>query len=286
MGEKTPKTAITPDKTYNFKPLEELTLMDDYMFSAVMQDTANLKPLLEYILGIRISEINYVEPQKTEKEGYRSHGIRLDLYVKDAEGTIYNVEVQPARKKNLPKRNRYYQSVIDINVLPPGVDYKKLSRSYVLFICNYDPFERDRYLYTFENRCVEALDLPLGDETRKVIVNAKGRVGDISDELKELIIYLDKSIPTGNYTEQLDKAVNLIKSSEMRRHEYMVMMIHDMEIREEGREEGRAEGILGSIDIMQDDGKDEETIKKRLIDKYHLKEDEAAEYMLKANGRR
>ncbi|MBQ9156252.1 MAG: Rpn family recombination-promoting nuclease/putative transposase [Eubacterium sp.] len=282
MGDKAPKTAITPDKTYNFKPLEELTLMDDYMFSAVMRDTANLKPLLEYILGIRISEIAYVEPQKSEKEGYRSHGIILDLYVKDADGIIYNVEVQAAGKKNLPKRTRYYQSVIDINVLAPGVDYRKLSRSYVLFICNYDPFNRKRYIYTFENRCIEEPDLSLGDDTRKVIVNTTGTVGNISNELRELIIYLEKGIATGDYTRQLDKAVKLIKVSEMRRHEYMVMMIHDMEIREEGREEGK---IFGTIETMQDDGKDEETIRNRLIDKYHLEDSEAVEYILKANGR-
>lgn len=32
-----------------FKPLDELTLMDDYMFGVVMQDPALFKPLLEYI---------------------------------------------------------------------------------------------------------------------------------------------------------------------------------------------------------------------------------------------
>ena len=37
-----------------FKPIEELTLMDDYMFAAVMRDTKHLKPLLEYILGSKL----------------------------------------------------------------------------------------------------------------------------------------------------------------------------------------------------------------------------------------
>ena len=55
-----------------FKPIEELTLMDDYMFAAVMRDTKHLKPLLEYILEIKIAKIELVEPQKTAKEGYSS----------------------------------------------------------------------------------------------------------------------------------------------------------------------------------------------------------------------
>ena len=136
------------EQTPAFKPLEELTLMDDYMFGAVMRDKVNLKPLLEYILKIRIVDIDFVEPQKTEKEGFRSHGIRLDLYVQDEEGRIFNVEIQTSNKRNLPKRMRYYQSVIDIEILAPGVDYQKLRKSFVIFICNYDPFDRNRYIYT------------------------------------------------------------------------------------------------------------------------------------------
>ena len=230
-----------------FKPLEELTLMDDYMFGTVMRDKVNLKPLLEYILKIKIVDIVFVEPQKGEKEGYLSHGIRLDLYVQDDEGRIFNVEVQTSDKRNLAKRMRYYQSMIDIQILAPGVNYLKLKKSFVIFICNYDPFERNRYIYTFENRCVEDVEIAFGDETQKVVVNTKGSVGEISDELKELLVYLDEGKATGDYTRQLDDAVRLVKSSEERRHEYMVMMIHDMEMKEEGREEGIDQNRVESI---------------------------------------
>ena len=167
------KSAIAEKKLYEVKPLEELTLMDDYMFSAVMRNKANLKPLLECILNVTIKEIEFIEAQKTEKNGYRSKGIRLDLYVKDTDEQIYNVEVQTSSKRNLPKRMRYYQSVIDINILEPGVDYNKLMKSYVIFICGYDPFGMERYRYTFGNRCLEVDNLPLGDETVKIIVNTK-----------------------------------------------------------------------------------------------------------------
>ena len=136
------------------KPLEELTLMDNYMFSVVMSDPENMKPLLEYILGVRISSVELIESEKTEKEGYGSRGIRMDLYVVTEDGQIFDVEVQTSNQMNLPKRMRYYQSVIDINILSPGIDYKNLRKSYVLFICNYDPFGQRRYIYTFENRCL------------------------------------------------------------------------------------------------------------------------------------
>ena len=40
------------------KTLDELTLMDDYMFAAVMQNTEFLRPLLEFILGVKSLKSN------------------------------------------------------------------------------------------------------------------------------------------------------------------------------------------------------------------------------------
>ena len=219
-------------------------------------------------MNITIVNITFVESQKTEKEGYHSHGIRMDLYVEDEDGRIFNVEVQTSNKRNLPKRMRYYQSVIDIDILTPGNDYNDLKESYVIFICNYDPYKENRYVYTFENRCVQDTDLAFGDETLKVIVNTKGTVGKVSDELKEVLVYLDEEKATGEYTKQLDDAVKLVKSSEERRYEYMVMKIHEMELRNEGRAEGRAEGekkkTIEVAKSMYDDGLGSEQIARIL----------------------
>jgi len=57
----------------------------------------------------------------------------------------------------------------------------------------------------------------------------------------------------------------------------MVMMIHEMEVREEGREEGK---ILGTIETMRDDGKDDQAIITRIINKYGLTKEEAERYVL------
>ena len=74
------------------------------------------------------------------------------------------------------------------------------------------------------------------------MVNTKGKAGNISDELKEVLVYLERGEVTGDYSRQLDDVAEQVKTSEQRRHEYMVMMIHDMEVREEGRKEGIKEG--------------------------------------------
>ena len=212
------------------KTFDELTLMDDYMFAQVMREKKHLKPLLEHILGIKIVDIEFVEPQKVEKTGYEAKGVRFDLYVKDKAGVVYNVEIQNNNEYNLPRRMRYYQSVIDSNILQPGKEYIEMKPSYVIFICNYDEFKRRRYLYTFENICNEEPNLKLGDQSFKVVINTKGSRGDISDELKEAIKYLDDGTVTGNYSKELDDAVRAVKSSEERRVEYMLICARDNEL--------------------------------------------------------
>ena len=224
------------------KTLDELTLMDDYMFAAVMQNTKFLRPLLEFVLQVKITGIELTEPQKNEKKGYTSKGVRLDLYVIDDKGNIYNVEVQTTNERNLPKRMCYYQSIIDISILNPGDLYNELRKSFVIFICNYDPFDRERYIYTFENICREEPDITFGDGTTKVVINTRGSKGKISAELEEIIKYLRDEEVTGEFSRELDNAVNAVKASEERRREYMMLNMRDNEIRAEARAEGRAEG--------------------------------------------
>ena len=98
----------------------------------------------------------------------------------------------------------------------------------------------------------------------KVIVNTKGTVGEVTDGLKEVLVYLDKGKATGEYTKQLDEAVNLVKSSEERRHEYMVMKIHEMEMRAEGRAEGIRDKTVEDARAMYEDGLEPERIARIL----------------------
>lgn len=196
---------------------------------------------------MRIRQVTYIEPQRTMKSCFDTKGIRLDLYVEDENGIVYNVEVQTTRHRSLPKRMRYYQSAVDINVLSPGADYARLRKSYIIFICNHDPYGRGRVVYRFENRCIEEPELPFGDETVKVVVNTRGTEGTVNAKLLEVIRYLDSGIVSGDFSRDLEDAVNHVKSSEERRHEYMIMMLREQELLEKGREQGREQGIVEGV---------------------------------------
>ena len=48
-----------------FKPVEELTFIDDFMFTSVMRNKEICKELLERLLKIKVFDIQYPEAQKS-----------------------------------------------------------------------------------------------------------------------------------------------------------------------------------------------------------------------------
>ena len=60
-----------------------------------------------------------------------ARSVRLDVYIKDNKNTIYNVEMQTTNPRNLPKRSRYYQGMIDLNLIEKGENFNKLNKSYM-----------------------------------------------------------------------------------------------------------------------------------------------------------
>ena len=225
-------------------------IIDNFIFGAVMHNPEKCKALLECILKIKIREIKYPELEKTIKKTYRSKGIRLDVYVEDDENTIYNIEMQATDKKNLPKRMRYYQGMIDLNVIDKGKKYSSLKNSYVIFICNFDAFHKGRYLYTFENVCKEDYKLQLNDGTMKIVLNTKGTADDVSDDIKELLHYIGGDEPKSKLTHMLDEEVQAVKSSEKWRREYMTLLMRDNENKTLGQET-KLVSLIRKLDVSQ-----------------------------------
>lgn len=235
------------------KNLEELTIVDDFMFGAVMSDPKRCKPLLEFILNIKIDRIEYPELQKTIDKQYRSRSVRLDVYVSDGKGTVYNIEIQTTRRKNLPRRMRYYQGMIDLNIIDKGEDYSSLQKSFVIFICTYDPFGANRYKYTFENQCQEDNTISLGDGATKIVLNAKGSVGEISDDLKDMLDFMVGKTPKGAYARDLEEAVDEVKKSEKWRREYMTLFMRDKEQQKFGKYVDKVSVVRNSGNVVTND---------------------------------
>ena len=224
------------------KKYEELELRDDFMFSRIMSNPKFVKPLLETILGVKIRKIVYPQTQKTIDLSLQAKGIRLDVYVEDDQNTVFNLEMQTSDGANLPKRMRYYQGMIDLNILDKGQDYTTLKKSYVIFICTFDPFGEGRHIYTFCNTCQENTALTLDDDAVKIILSTKGTMNDVSPEMKRILDYIDGKGASDKFTEELEEAVRSARQNERWRLDYMTLEYEYRQRYLEGKEEGLRKG--------------------------------------------
>lgn len=226
------------------KSYEELTIADDFMFFKVMSDGELCKELLETILGIRISKLVYHEMQAVLKDSYDGKGIRLDVYAADEKNTVYNVEMQAMNDDNLPRRSRYYQSCIDMDLLDKGIRYKKLNNSIVIFICTFDLFKKGYAKYTFNTRCNEDKEIVLEDGITKVFINSTASIDGVDAGLGSLIKYINTGVASDGYTIKIDKAVVSSRKHKSWRNEYMKYQADREDLIEQGEIKNSIKTIL------------------------------------------
>ena len=233
---------------------EDLTISNDFMFKEVMKSNKGLcKRLVGSIMQQDIEDIVYIETEKTLQPYYDSRGIRLDVILADKNHTRYNLEMQArnviskAGVALLPKRTRYYQSVIDMDMLKQGENFDQLNPLVLIFICTFDFYKEGRYVYTFKSRCLENLELELANDVTVKLVNAKGKQGQVNDLLKNFLQYVMTNEPVDDFTEDVERQVWAVKNDKKAREEYMVLQAkireHEIVAYEAGEAQGHAAGL-------------------------------------------
>lgn len=151
-----------------------------------------------------------------------------------------------------------------------GKEYFDLPKAYIIFICDFDPFDRGRYRYTFRHQCQEDLGIQMEDESETIFLSTKGNnPEEVPVELVKFLKYVraDLQESTENFEddfiESLQKTVHEIKQSRRMEERYMLTELLMQDERRAGREEGRKEGriedrkesileILSEIGIISD----------------------------------
>ncbi len=132
------------------KTLQELTLFDRFLFDETMENPENMRTMLEIILGKDIMLKYLPQSEKEQRTSSSFRFVKMDVWAQDEEGVIYDAETQRKNTGNLPKRSRYYQSLIDCKLLQPGVDdFNKLNPVVIIMIMPFDLFREKKYRYTF-----------------------------------------------------------------------------------------------------------------------------------------
>ena len=200
---------------------ERADLTDSFIFYKVMTENPDAcRRLLERLLHVSIEKIEILG-EKSLGIDSESKGIRLDVYVKD-ENRVFDVEMQVKNTGELPERARYYQGVMDVDMLKSGEPYRALKETHIIFICMKDIFRQGLAHYTFENTCVEKPCLKLNDRSHKHFFAAENYDKIKGDrELKAFLKMLVTGKTEDTYTQELELCTSKAKQNAQTRRQYM-----------------------------------------------------------------
>lgn len=321
------------------RELKDLNLIDDFLFwSAVVRGEEGeqlCRIILETVLGRKLGKIEVIAQKNIPGVNPKRHGIMLDAYItaersdakdkhdrlKDSSSElveiqkdIYDIEPNTYKIGFEARRGRFYHSLIDTRMLKSGVKYNRLKNVVVIMIQPYDLFGKNRLMYTFATKCEEDPTIEYDDGIKTIYLYTKGKEGNYSQELRDMLKFIEESRPENAANDDLKKMQKLIdevKQDDEVGVQYMksweVMEYMEEEARAEGHarglEEGRVEGlakgrveglaqgcvrghaegrkeaIISAIEAFAELGVPRDTIKGKLIDKFGMTEAEADGYL-------
>ena len=295
------------------EPRIKFPFSNQTIFAMVMNDEGRCKAFLERIFpdkkvsGIKLSQNSFVEEENSARAEAEKMILNTPFYKSVRLGVLfegdqswYDIEFQSENTDDIPKRARYYHSMIDTHILEPGEAYARLKPCYVIFLCRFDLFGKGKAVYQFQNYDIKNR-LLLGDESYTIVLNSKAEAGSIPKELKALFSYINEGKVNPGRDDFIDEVHQ--KVLELNGDEKLmgVMTLEmDRRMREDwaeergrrqgrqegldlGRHEGLAQGITQGIRIFildnREEGVSEERIREKLVKRFDLTESEADAYL-------
>ena len=242
------------------RKLEELNLLDDFLFGSVVSypgiGEQFARILLRIIFHREFGKLTVISQKNYYGIDTDKHGARLDVYLEEQElpqGSSENVtvyDVEPEQKNSekvvtsLPRRVRFYHARIDAGSLESGTDYHMLKNVVIIMITPYDPFGLNRMVYTIQNGCVEEPQMPYDDGAKTLFLYTKGTAGNPPEELRQLLLYFEDTREANASNKDLREIQSMVETVK-RDKEVSVgyMKIFEMEemLLDQGRQEGRKE---------------------------------------------
>ena len=221
---------------------ENISFTNNFAFCKVMQNEEICREVIETLLHIKVGRLEYKSFEKDLKLEIDKRGIRLDVYIADSD-RVFDLEMQTTDKKNLGCRMRYYQSLIDAELLDKGANFNDLKESNIIFFCTFDPFRKGLPQYTFCNSCEELPDLKLSDKCRKIAynVNAFEKVDD--EKIRKLLEFISTGKSETSLTNKICKELKRVQGNEEWRAEYMTWEMLKQDTYDSGFSAGEEHGI-------------------------------------------
>ena len=215
-----------------------------------------------------------------------------------AKPAIYDVEPNNRvdDRPSLPRRNRFYTGIIDVQTLRSGAAYADVADLVIINILSYDPFGAGELWYEARNNLITHPDIPYEDGVRHIYLYCNGRLNpavleqvgiEDGETLRDMLHYFCNSKTTQAVStplKQMDALVNRVKDRKEVSINYMITFNHDEDMRAEGRKEGRAEGraenradMAGLFKMLKTQGRSDEfeqamedaSVLDHLLEEYH-----------------
>ncbi|MDE5700060.1 MAG: Rpn family recombination-promoting nuclease/putative transposase [Lachnospiraceae bacterium] len=158
-------------KQETLKAIEKLCLLDDNLMTLVFDRNIEATELLLNIIlqrsDLKVLEVVAQREYKNPMSGGRS--ITIDIYAKDGDGKVYDVEVQRASSGADVHRARFHSSMIDTKMLKAGQEFKEIHDSYVIFITASDVMGAGCSLYHID-RVIKETGAYFGDGSHIIYV--------------------------------------------------------------------------------------------------------------------
>ena len=265
----TTQDSLLAAKEKLLQQIQTMNLFDDVFTAVIFKDEGACRHLVRELMQNPTLRLIAVRTQDDIPQ-LISKSPRLDIVAEDAEGTLYEIEVQRLEEPAPARRVRFYTSVMDSELLRKGVDYDKLPEVYLFYISKEDIWKKGLMKYEVRQYLLCGDEAILYDNgLHTIYVNAEI---DDGTSLAKLMQYL-KTAKAGDTSQgALSEYVNYLKSPEGGRE---VMGEFEKYFREEGRkagveegrkagveegrkagvEEGRKEGIINSVKALMQNTK-------------------------------
>ena len=233
-------------------PLSELNVIDSFMFTTLLsrEDTKHkvCDLIMSEILGREFKSAEIHAEHVLPGQDTDLHGIRLDAYFYEDGSADVFYDLEPDNndkdKSYLPKRNRFYSSLIDSRNHNAGESYGTIPELVIIMILSYDPFGAGDLYYEASTSLVTHEAIPYNDGIRRVYLYADGRNnlktlkernidifanGQNMQDMVQYICHSDSKHVVNQATITLDGIVNSVRKDQG------VSMLYEVRVLEENR---------------------------------------------------
>lgn len=230
------------------KTLMGLSIRDEFLFDSMAKNPELWKPLLEAILGMELEEVK-TDHNKNILFNPRYHGAQFDVYAKNFAHTHYVIEFH-ILPEDFEKRTRFYHELIDLHYLYNHKTYLDIPDTYLIFLCDSDPFGGGKFSYHLKSVIEELPMQKFQNGQHTIFLNAKGtEITPLPLKVLEFLLFFASEDPDNFYSNDalirhLQHEIHMAKYEQDLRTEYLETMQSTNENQYRGRFDAKKEDII------------------------------------------